>query len=73
MFREDVKAQQVKDKFCHTLELGLAKGKSQYFADEDGLINRRRNNGEHQLVVPSSLATKVNALKHDTTVTSLLK
>ena len=36
--REEVKEEQAKDKFCHSLEVGSAKGKSEYFADEDGVI-----------------------------------
>jgi transposase InsO family protein len=63
--RDEVKQQQAKDKFCQSLEVGRVKGKSEYFADEEGLIYRRRKNGEHQLIVPSSLATKVIALNHD--------
>ena len=53
------------NKFCQSLEVGRTKGKSEYFADEDGVIYRRRKNGEHQLVVPSSLATRFIALNHD--------
>ena len=63
--REEVKREQAGDKFCQSLEVGPAKGKSENFAVEDGVIYRRRKNEEHQLVVPSSLATKIIALKHD--------
>ena len=63
--REEVKTEQAKDNFCQSLDVGQARGKSEYFADEKGFMNRRRNNGEHQLIVPSSLATRVIALNYD--------
>jgi hypothetical protein len=63
--REEVKAEQGKDKFCTTLKLGTVKGKTEYFGDEDGLMYRRRKNGEHQLVVPASMVHEVIRLNHD--------
>jgi hypothetical protein len=63
--REEVKAEQAKDKFCQSLEVGRAKVKSEYFADKDGVIYRRRKNGEHQLIVPSRMTARVIALNHD--------
>jgi hypothetical protein len=39
-------------------------GKSEYFYD--GVIYRRRMNGEHQLLVPKTLAKEVIELNHDT-------
>ena len=51
--------------FCESLEVGRARSKSQYFADKDGVIYRRRKNGEHQLIVPSCLSARVIALNHD--------
>ena len=65
MSREEVKTKQAKDKFCKSLDVGRARGKSEHFADEGGVIYCRRKNGEHQLVLPSSLATKVIALNHN--------
>ena len=62
--REEVKTEQAKEKFCQSLDVGRARGKSEYFADEDGVIYCRRKNGEHQLVLPSSIAMKVIALNH---------
>ena len=43
--REEVKEEQAKDEFCQSLEVGRAKGKSEYFEDEDGVFYRRRKNG----------------------------
>jgi len=54
-----VREEQKTDRFCNTLEVGRPKGKSEYFYDEEGVINRRRKNAEHQLVVPKSLAEEV--------------
>ena len=63
--RDEVKQAQRQDKFCKSLEVGRAKGRSEYFLDDDGLIYRRRRNNEHQLVVPASLVDKVIGLNHD--------
>ena len=51
-----VKEAQAQDKFFQSLKPGPASGKTEYFRDEEGLIFRRRKNGEHQMVVPTSLA-----------------
>ena len=59
-----VRAEQKVDKYCNTLEVGKQKGRSEYFYDE-GVIYRRRKNGEHQLVVPKNLIRDVIALNHD--------
>jgi hypothetical protein len=40
-------------------------GKSEYIYDEEGVIYRRRMNGEHQLLVPKALAKEVIELNHD--------
>jgi hypothetical protein len=53
--KERVKAEQGTDKLCNSIEVGKFMGKSEYFYDE-GVIYRRRMNGEHQLVVPKTLA-----------------
>jgi hypothetical protein len=63
--RGDVKAGQGTDKFCLSLEVGRPEGKTEYFIDQDGIIFRRRKNGEHQLVVPETLVRKVISLNHN--------
>jgi hypothetical protein len=63
--RDVVKTAQEADKFCQTLKPGTPSGKSEYFLDEEGLIFRRRKNGEHQLVVPSSLTHEVIRMNHE--------
>ena len=62
--RDEVKKAQAGDKFCQSLKPGPASGKTEYFKDEEGLIFRRRKNGEHQLVVPLSLARRIVAANH---------
>jgi hypothetical protein len=57
--KERVKAEQDSDKFCNSIEVGKFMGKSEYFYDEEGVIFRRRMNGEHQLLVPKTLAKEV--------------
>jgi hypothetical protein len=64
--RELVKAEHGKDYFCRQLEVGKAKGKSEYFYDEEGMIYRRRKNDKHQLVVPKSLVKDVIELNYST-------
>jgi hypothetical protein len=59
-----VRAEQKRDNFCSTLQVGKQKGRSEYFYDEEGVIYRGRNNGGHQLVVPRKLAREVIALNH---------
>jgi ABC-type uncharacterized transport system involved in gliding motility auxiliary subunit len=46
--KEMVKAEQASDKFCNSTEVGRFMGKLEYLRDE-GVIYRRRLNGEHQL------------------------
>jgi len=60
-----VRAEQKRDNFCSTLQVGKQKGRSEYFYDEDGVFYRRRKNGEHQLIVPRKLVREVIALNHD--------
>ena len=62
--RDEVKRAQAEDKFCQSLKPGPASGNTEYFRDEGGLIFRRRKNGEHQLVVPVSLARRIVAAIH---------
>jgi transposase InsO family protein len=47
------------------LSITEASIKSEYFIDEEGLIFRRRKNGEHQFVVPVSLTQKVIEMNHE--------
>ena len=63
--RDEVKRAQECDKFCQSPETGKAEGRSEYFTDEDGVIYRRRKNGEHQVMVPASLVDRVIGLNHD--------
>ena len=63
--KDQVRSEQKVDKYCNTIEVGKQKGRSEYFYDEDGVIYRRRKNGEHQLVVPKDLIRDVIALNHD--------
>jgi hypothetical protein len=56
--KEVVKAEQSTDSFCNSLVVGKFKGNSEYFYDKEGVIYRRRMNGEHQLVVPQKLIKK---------------
>ena len=50
-----VRAEQKRDNYGSTLQVGKPKGRSEYFYDEEGVIYMRRKNGEHQLVVPRKL------------------
>jgi hypothetical protein len=45
------------------------KGKYEYFRDKDGVIYRRGKNGEHILVVPASMVSKILALNHESIYT----
>jgi hypothetical protein len=63
--RDEVKKAQAEDKFCQSLKPGPESGKTEYFRDLDELIFRRRKNGQHQLVVPLSLARKVVEANHN--------
>ena len=62
--RDEVKKAQAEDKFCRSLKPGPVQSKTEYFKDEGCLIFRRRKNGEHQLVVPLSLARRIVAANH---------
>jgi hypothetical protein len=63
--REEIIQEQSSDKFCQSLKPGDPRSKTEYFLDEDNVIYRRRKNGEHQLVVPASLANRVIGLNHN--------
>ena len=62
--RDEVREAQAEDKFCQSLKPGPASSKAEYFRDDGGLIFRRRKNGEHQLVLPVSLARRIVAANH---------
>jgi hypothetical protein len=64
ILKDRVKVEQASEKFCNSIEVGKFMGKSEYFYD--GVIYRRRMNGEHQLVVPKTLAKEVIELNYDT-------
>jgi transposase InsO family protein len=61
-----VKGEQTSNKFCNSIEVGNFLGNLEYFYDEEGFMYRRRMNGEHQLLVPNTLAKEVIELNHDT-------
>jgi hypothetical protein len=63
--KERVKAEQASDKYCNSIEVWKFRGNSEYFYDEEGVVYRRRMNGEHQLVVPKTLVKEVIELNHD--------
>jgi hypothetical protein len=56
--KETVKAEQGINRFCNSLDVGKFMEKSEYFYD--GVIYRRRMNGEHQLVVPKTLVKELS-------------
>ena len=49
--RDVLREEQRKDKFFSTLKVGKPGGRLEYF-HEDGIIYKKRKNGEPQLVVP---------------------
>ena len=63
--KDRVRKEQRTDKFCSTLAIGKTKGKSEYFHDEDGVIYRRRKQGNIQLVDPRNLVRDVIVLNHN--------
>jgi hypothetical protein len=60
-----VRAEQKRDNFCSTLQVGKQKWRSEYFYDVEGFIYRRRKNGEHQLIIPRKLVREVISLNND--------
>jgi hypothetical protein len=63
--KDKVGREQAKDAFCQAVKLGDCRGKSEFFKDEDGVIYKRRKNGEPLLVVPESLVSEILSLNHD--------
>jgi hypothetical protein len=60
-----VKAEQASYKFSNSIEVGRFMGKSEYIYDEEGVIYRRRMNGEHLLLVPKTFVKEVIELNND--------
>jgi len=65
LHREVVREEQAKDKFCQSLNVGSYQSNRKFFCDKEGLIYRRRRQGRHQLVVPTSLIQDVIRGNHD--------
>ena len=65
LHRKVVCDEQAKDKFCQSLNTGSYQSKCEFFCDKEGLIYRRRRQGRHQLVVPTSLIQDVIRANHD--------
>jgi hypothetical protein len=63
--REVVRGEQAKDKFCQSLNTGSYQSMREFFCDKEGLIYRRRRQGRHQLVVPTSIIQDVIRANHD--------
>jgi hypothetical protein len=63
--RENVRREQAKDAFCSKQTPGAYRSKQEYFLDTDGVMYKRRSNGNHQLVVPKSLVSAVIKGNHD--------
>jgi hypothetical protein len=60
--KDKVGREQAKDAFCQTVKVGVSRGKSEFFKDEDRVIYKRRKDGEPLLVVPES---EILSLNHD--------
>jgi hypothetical protein len=63
--KDQVRSEQLKDRFCSTRVIDKLKGNSEYFREVDGVIYRRRRDGKHRLLVPASLARAIIALNHE--------
>jgi hypothetical protein len=63
--KDKVVEEQKTDKFCKSLRPGKLNSRSEHFYDEDGALYRRQKHGEHQLVIPKSLAWSVISNNHD--------
>jgi len=61
--RKDIVQEQAKDAFCTKQSPGTYKIKD--FLDHDGILYKRRSNGNHQLVVFQSLIWKVIKENHN--------
>jgi hypothetical protein len=61
----DVREEQRKDKYCNNLKTGKAEGRMEYFRDDEGVVYKRRKNGEPQLVVQRSIVKDVMYQNHD--------
>ena len=63
--KDVIRVEQRKGKFCSTLKVGKPGGRTEYFHDDEGVIYRKRRNGEPKLVVPQSLVREVVYQNHD--------
>jgi len=63
--RESIQQEQSKDAFCRRENPGTCNCKSEYFLNSDDVMNRRQQNGKHQLVVPQTLIQDVIRENHD--------
>jgi hypothetical protein len=57
--KDKVGREQAKNAFCQAVKIGDSRGKSEFFKDEDGVIYKRRKDGEPLLVVPESLVNQI--------------
>jgi len=63
--KEIVLREQEKDAFFMKQIPGTYNSKRDFFLDADGILYKRKSNGEHQLLVPQSLMHDVMRLNHD--------
>jgi hypothetical protein len=63
--RDGAREEQRKDKFCNYLKIGKIGGRMEYFRDDEGVIYKKRKNGETQLVVLRSLVKEIIYQNHD--------
>jgi hypothetical protein len=63
--RENVLREQADDAFCPQQNLSAYRSKSELFLDDDGLLYKGDSNGNHQLIVPATLAHEVIKQNHN--------
>jgi hypothetical protein len=63
--KERTRREQREDKFCKYLKIKASSHGEEYFLDQEGVIYKRRCNGEHRVLVPQSLIEKVVTLSHN--------
>ena len=61
---ENLLQEQGKDKYCQSLKRGSYSEGHEFFRGDTGLINRRRPEDKHQLLVPRSLVRDVIKVNH---------
>jgi hypothetical protein len=57
--RQNVCLEQAKDAFSSKETPGAYRSKHEYFWDSDGVMYKRRSNGNHQVVLPKTLVPDV--------------